>query len=183
MSFPIRVRGYSRRGFRVDGNQRVSYGTADAVVDLDNLQSRRVLDTEKGNFFSPPEFTFSLFRAGGLTTATTASGLNIVVPRALVLKNVVATVGTAPTGATLIVDVKKIPAGGNTTDAGTTVFTTGTRRPTIAINGTISTLDATNGVPQVTAFAAGDIARVEIAQVGSTVAGSDLRVRLRFDLV
>jgi len=71
-------------------------------------------------------------------------------------------VGTAPTGATLIVDVLM---------GGTTIFTTQGNRPTIAISGNTAT-----GIPDVTSWADGTYLTVNVAQVGSTVAGSDLTV-------
>jgi hypothetical protein len=182
MAFPLRVKGLSRRGFRVDNDSRVSYAL-ETTIDLDDQKQMRHLKNERGNFYSPPEFNITLRKAGTIATQTTASGLNWVVPRAMVLKSVRATLGTANTGATFIIDVNKIAAGLETTAAGTTVFTTQSRRPTIAISGTVSTLDATNGVPQVTAFAAGDIVHIDVDQVGSTVAGADLTVMLTFGLV
>lgn len=74
-----------------------------------------------------------------------------------------AAVGTAPTGATLIVDVNK---------NGTTIFTTQSARPTIAISGNSTTLST----PAVTTLADGDYITVDVDQVGSTVAGADLTV-------
>jgi hypothetical protein len=75
-----------------------------------------------------------------------------------------ASVGTAPTGAAILVDVNK---------NGTTIFTTQANRPSIAISGNTAT-----GTPQVTALAAGDYLTVDVDQVGSTVAGSDLTVQI-----
>ena len=76
-----------------------------------------------------------------------------------------ASVGTAPTGATLIVDINK---------GGTTIFTTQTARPTIALSG----FTAAGGTPAVTAWANGEYLTVDIDQVGSTVAGADLTVQV-----
>lgn len=71
--------------------------------------------------------------------------------------------GTAPTGADLIVDVNK---------NGTTIFSTQANRPTIAAgtNGGVS------DTPDVTTLADGDYLTVDIDQVGSTIAGSDVTV-------
>jgi hypothetical protein len=76
-----------------------------------------------------------------------------------------ATVGTAPTGATLIVDVHK---------NGTTIFTTQANRPTIAVSTT--TIKRTN--MDVTTIADGEFLTVDVDQVGSTVAGSNLVVQI-----
>jgi hypothetical protein len=89
------------------------------------------------------------------------------IPFAAVIESVAATVGTAPTGASLIVDVNK---------NGTTIFTTQANRPTVAISGNASS----DAVPDVTAVAAGDYITVDVDQIGSTVAGSDLCVILRY---
>jgi hypothetical protein len=83
--------------------------------------------------------------------------------RTLTIRSIRASVGTAPTGATLIVDVNK---------NGTTIFTTQSRRPTIAISA--NTAKVTN--PDVTTLADGDYLTVDIDQIGSTVAGADLTV-------
>ena len=83
--------------------------------------------------------------------------------RALTVSAVRASVGTAPTGATLIVDVN---------EGGTTMYTTQANRPTIAISG--NTTDAT--LPDDTSLADNGYLTVDIDQVGSTVAGADLVV-------
>jgi hypothetical protein len=77
-----------------------------------------------------------------------------------------ASVNTAPTGATILVDVNK---------NGTTLYTTQSARPTIAISG----FTATGNSPAVTTFASGDYMTVDVDQVGSTIAGSDLTVVVR----
>jgi hypothetical protein len=74
-----------------------------------------------------------------------------------------ASVNTAPTGATILVDVNK---------NGTTIFTTQSNRPTIAISGFTALAAAIN----VNTLTTGDYLTVDIDQVGSTVAGADLTV-------
>ena len=73
-------------------------------------------------------------------------------------------VGTAPTGASVIVDVNK---------NGTTIFTTQGNRPTIAAStsssGVVTNMD-------VTAVAVGDYLTVDVDQIGSTVAGYSISV-------
>ena len=76
-------------------------------------------------------------------------------------------VGTAPTGANIIVDVNK---------GGTTIFTTQSGRPEIAASG----FTDESGTPDVTSLAAGDYLTVDIDQVGSTVAGADLVVSVYY---
>jgi hypothetical protein len=90
--------------------------------------------------------------------------LRLYVTQACTITGVRASVGTAPTGASLIVDVNK---------NGTTLFTTQSARPTIVVGtNTVTT------VPAVTALAVGDYLTVDIDQVGSTVAGSFLTVQV-----
>lgn len=84
---------------------------------------------------------------------------------ALTLVSVRAAVGTAPTGATLIVDVN---------NNGTTVYGTQTNRPTIAISGNT----AEGGAMSDTTIADGEYLTVDVDQVGSTVAGADLTITI-----
>lgn len=92
----------------------------------------------------------------------------ITLAAASTITGVTASANTAPTGATLIFDVNK---------NGSTVFTTQANRPTIAISANET---ASPAVPAVTALAAGDYLTVDIDQVGSTIAGSDLVVVVYF---
>lgn len=83
---------------------------------------------------------------------------------------VYAMVNTAPTGASLIVDVNK---------NGTTIYGTQANRPTIAV----STNGAAGGTASVTSVTTGDYLTVDIDQIGSTVAGSNLVVSIRLQRV
>ena len=89
----------------------------------------------------------------------------IIMPRAFTVATVRILVGTAPTGTSLIVDVNK---------NGTTIFTTQGGRPTIADGETADTSDT----PDVTAFAAYDTLSIDVDQIGSTTAGSNLSVTI-----
>jgi hypothetical protein len=75
-------------------------------------------------------------------------------------------VGTAPTGASVIVDILK---------NGTTIYSGGTGRPTISASSHDSGSYAT---PSTTTLAAGDYLTVNVSQIGSSVAGSDLVVAI-----
>lgn len=79
-----------------------------------------------------------------------------------------AMVGTAPTGASVIVDVNLL---------GTSIFPTSTK-PTIAA----SSVDSGLAVPDTTFVAADEYLTVDVDQVGSTVAGSDLSVLIQWRL-
>lgn len=83
---------------------------------------------------------------------------------------VYAMVNTAPTGASVLIDVNK---------NGTTIFTTQSNRPTIAV----STNGDASGTPDVTSVTTGDYLTVDVDQIGSTVAGSDLVVSVRMQRI
>jgi len=109
--------------------------------------------------------TFSLsayFKQGTLTTSTGTIRLPIDGTYTIVGTRLM--VGTAPTGAAIIVDVNK---------NGTTIYTTQGNRPTIAAS---ANSGGPGSTPDVTSLAAGDYLTVDVDQVGSTVAGADLTV-------
>lgn len=93
--------------------------------------------------------------------AVEESALSFIVPCTMNITGAKMSVGVAPTGAAIVVDVHK---------NGTTLFTTQANRPTIAAGDTSDIF----GVPEVYNLAAGDVLTFEIDQVGSTVAGEDL---------
>lgn len=101
------------------------------------------------------------------TVATATGGMRFYFDQAATFTQVRASVGTAPTGASLIVDVNK---------NGTTIFTTQSNRPTIAV----STNTDLSGTPDVLDMAIGDYITVDVDQVGSTVAGSNLTVQVEY---
>jgi hypothetical protein len=107
--------------------------------------------------------TFTFTASGVLTVRTGVSRQYLDGTYAFVSAR--ASANTAPTGAALIVDMNK---------NGTTIFTTQSNRPQIAV----STNTNLSSTAQVTTFAAGDYITVDIDQIGSTVAGSDLTVNL-----
>lgn len=103
--------------------------------------------------------TFSI--SGDVATMTGAHRLYL--KNGGTIAEVRASVGTAPTGASLIVDVNR---------NGTTIYGTQANRPTIAASGNT----ATGGAASNGTFSAGDYLTVDVDQVGSTVAGADLTV-------
>lgn len=105
------------------------------------------------------------FAVTGALTATTGKS-RIYLEGNYSVETIRASVNTAPTGATILVDVNK---------NGTTIYTTQSARPTIAISG----FTATGNSPAITTFVAGDYIQVDVDQIGSTVAGSDLTVTIR----
>ncbi len=86
----------------------------------------------------------------------------------LTFKEVFLSLGSAPTGADVIVDIHK---------NGTTLFTDQSHRPRIvasAFTGSSVTLD-------VSAFVANDYITMDIDQIGSTLRGNDLTVHVVFE--
>lgn len=106
--------------------------------------------------------TLYVFNPGGQSVATNISG-TFEIQQSLTIDSVDLRIKTAPTGAALIVDINK---------NGTTIFST---RPQIAA---AATSGGGSAVLSVTTLAAGDLITVDIDQVGSSVAGSDLTIAL-----
>lgn len=106
--------------------------------------------------------TLYTFVPGTVAVAINVSG-TFEIQQSLTILGVDLRVKTAPTGAALIVDINK---------NGTTIFST---RPEIAA---AATSGGGSAVLSVTTLAAGDLITVDIDQVGSSVAGSDLTIAL-----
>ena len=109
----------------------------------------------------------AVFSNAGAATVGTGAG-RYPVPAATTIKYVLVTASTAPTGADLILDVNL---------NGTTIFTTQGNRPKV-VAGTHS--QSATPTPDTTTVSAGDYLTVDIDQVGSTIAGSDLVVMVVF---
>lgn len=112
-------------------------------------------------------FTYSLtsfYKSGTLTTTTGTQRLPIDGTCTVVGTRLM--VGTAPVGANIIVDVNK---------NGSTIYTTQANRPAITAG---QNAGGPGTTPDVTALAAGDYLSIDIDQVGSTTAGSDLTVAI-----
>jgi hypothetical protein len=105
--------------------------------------------------------------SGAVTTRTGAQRIYNDSGRTRTIVAVRASAGTAPTGASLICDVNK---------GGTTIFGTQSARPTIAVS---TNTNKTTG-HTVTTWADGEYLTVDVDQIGSTVAGSDLSVTIEW---
>ena len=116
------------------------------------------------------QFQWIGYVAGTLTTGTDKCAYMRVHDKCII-DEVRIHVGTAPTGASLIVDVN---------DDGVTVFTTQGNRPTIAISGSDAVSGAADGG---TAVAKDSVITIDIDQVGSTIAGADLAIFVRGRLI
>lgn len=130
----------------------------DAHVALSDPHTQYLKEADAANYRD------AVFSQGG--TLTTGTGVFRLYNRSGVtrtIQTVTASVGTQPTGASILVDVNI---------SGTTIFTTQSNRPTIAV----STSEDQSGTPDVTAWTSGSYLTIDIDQIGSTVAGANLTV-------
>ena len=141
-------------------------GATDTIIGVNDL-SQAVLpitDAGTGTIYK------AVREAVWIVSGTLATGTGVD-PRRInedvFIIDAAAVVDTAPTDASLIVDVHL---------NGTTIFTTQGNRPTIVTTATDSGL----AIPDVTAATGGDVLTVDIDQIGSTVAGADLAVNVRY---
>lgn len=120
-----------------------------------------------GAWIDPPGVDLYIpFSVSGAAYVTAGQG-RVYIESSRTITRVRASVGTAPTGASLIVDVLK---------NGTSIYSgSPANRPTI----TAGTYTALGGTPTTTTFVSGDYITVSVVQIGSSVAGSDLTVSIR----
>lgn len=150
---------HGREGFGAVTTQ-TSYGLSST-----NGSATTLSHSDHGHGTPPAPFTAPPFSFPGTVSTVVGGGRYYNDSgRTLTIMSVRSAVGTAPTGQSLICDVNK---------NGTTIFTTQANRPTIAAAGTTSG-KITN--MDVTTLADGDYLSVDVDQVGSGVAGSDLVV-------
>lgn len=109
---------------------------------------------------------------GGVATFTIPSTLVVSVgntrwyaPQNITITSVIVSVGIAPQGSSVIFDVKK---------TGVSLFGTLANRPTIAVN---ANTGSTTGM-SVTSVLSTDYLTIDVAQIGSTFAGSDAVVQI-----
>lgn len=131
--------------------------------------------TGQGTLAVPYTFTttariddLATFAISGGLTAPTIGTLRFRFPYDATLEGVSAAVNTAPTGASIILDVNR---------NGTSIFPISTK-PTIAI-AAFST-GGSEYVPDTTGMLSGDYLQVDIDSTGSIIPGSDLTVFIRY---
>lgn len=112
-----------------------------------------------------PGRTWAFSLPSTLTTTTGKARIYNDTGSTMTIRSVRASVGTAPTGAAILVDVNV---------DGTTIFSGGTNRPQIAVS---TNTNKTTGM-STTTIADGSYISVDVDQVGSTVAGADLVVQV-----
>ncbi len=141
-------------------------GATDTVVGINDLAAATLPITDAGTgtiFKATRELTW--FVGGTLTTGTGVERRRL--PEDVFIIDAAAMCDTQPTGAAVIVDFHL---------NGTTIFTTQGNRPTIAI----STNDSGLAIPDVTAGAAAQYLTMDVDQIGSTIAGTDLTGIVRY---
>lgn len=109
-------------------------------------------------------------KAGAQTAVALAKKWYNTSTAPLYVRKIVASVGTAPTGATLVVDAKI---------NGTSVFAAAGDRCAIAI-GAFTGSKVPNAAGDLLRVNPGSYVEVAVTQIGSTVAGSDLAVTVLF---
>lgn len=118
-----------------------------------------------GNHTHTGTFALSSFSKSSILAVSTGT-MRLPIVGTYTITGVRLMVGTAPVSASIIIDVNK---------NGTTIFTTQGNRPTIAAG---ANSGGPGTAPDVTSLAAGDYLTIDIDQVGSSVAGSDLTVAI-----
>lgn len=113
-----------------------------------------------------PGVLFPFSQTGNVAVATGTFRIYNDSGSTLVIRGVRASVGTAPTGAAIIVDVRV---------NGTTIYGTPGNRPTIAISANTS---GKNTGFSTTTIADASYFTVDVIQIGSTVAGANLTVQI-----
>lgn len=129
-------------------------------------QGLQGIEGPPGQTGPPGPFLFAFSQQGAVTATPGVARIYNDSGRVLTIQAVRSSVGTAPTGSSLIVDVTK---------SGATIFTTQANRPTIAAAANTSG-KVTN--MNVTSFADGEYLTVDVDQIGSATAGSDLTVQI-----
>ena len=175
--------GFSGNLSSADSNVQAALTTIDSLLVTNGVNGASAYDVAVANGFVGNEAAWlaSLVGAAGAAGATGISLGNctaFTVPGTLTvgsslarfyftgsytITNIHASVGTAPTGASVIVDVNK---------NGSTIFSTQGNRPTIVASSNVDS----SSTPDTTSVVSGDYLTIDIDQIGSTVAGTDLVV-------
>lgn len=152
-------------GTALDGKLDLAGGTMEGTLRLEDdspAASQDYVDAHATGG-APNILAFSI--TGIVSVAAGTARIYNDTGRALTIGTVRASVGTAPVGAALIVDVNL---------NGTTIYTTQANRPSIA-SGQVTD---TAGDPDVATWPVGEYLTVDVDQVGTTTPGSGLTVTI-----
>jgi hypothetical protein len=144
-------------------NSHASPDTDSASSALHHTLGTGANQAAAGNHAHTLTFSLPAYSKQGALTVTTGT-FRLPIDGTYTIVGTRLMVGTAPTGASLIIDVNK---------NGTTIYTTQGNRPTIAAS---ANAGGPGSAPDVTSLAAGDYLTVDVDQIGSGTAGSDLTV-------
>ena len=146
-------------------NSHASADTDTATTAIHHTLGTGANQAAAGNHTHSLTFALTAFsRQGTLAVASGTQRLPIDGPYTIVGTRLM--VGTAPTGASILVDVNK---------NGTSIYTTQANRPVIAAG---ANAGGPGSTPDITSLVAGDYLTIDVDQVGSTIAGSDLTVTI-----
>lgn len=134
------------------------------VVTSNDIPNQIVITTSRAPGVQQFVYQVQVFTVPG-TLSTGTGRARFYIPGPITLSNVRASVATAPLGADIVIDVNL---------NGTTVFTNQNNRPKILV-GQVTCPTAT---PVVTELTTGSYLSVDIDQIGSIFAGSDLTVQI-----
>lgn len=140
---------------------------ATARLGTGTAAAGKYVDGAAGAWTALPQWAYEpapFFMEGNLTVK--AGAIPYVADTNYTIISVRARCTTAPTGASVLIDVNK---------NGTTIYGTQGNRPTISATG----FNATVGAHSVTTLSDGDYLTVDVDQIGSSVAGANLGVVIR----
>ena len=168
----------------LNGNFDTIYNNYNGSITNDNISASAAIAESKISFNTstghdhdgtdskaiPKGFVFSV--TGTLTTGTEVAPWLVVTATQTITK-AYGVVKTAPTGASILVDIDK------STDNGANWTSIWNTNPSNRLAITATNRTGTQTSFDTTALAEGNLLRVSIDQVGSTVAGADLTVVLK----
>ena len=134
------------------------------VVTSNDVPNQIVITTTRAPGVQQFLYQVQVFTVPGVLNTGTGRA-RFYIPGPITLSNVRASVATAPAGGDIIIDVNL---------NGTTVFTNQANRPKI-FSGQVTCPTAT---PAITELTTGSYLSVDIDQIGSIFAGSDLTVQI-----
>ena len=147
-------------------DQVVVTGVSQSQVHVDVETATYTVEVQQAGIQGPPgpvEAIYPLGRSGPLTVAQGRASLPVMDDG--IIAGIAVTVGLAPQGGPLVVDIKR---------NGVSIFANDDDRPTIAAGTDLAVIGTYD-----TALAQGDRLTVDVVRVGDTIAGSELTVVLR----
>jgi Pectate lyase superfamily protein len=142
---------------------------ADSLNIKDSGGTTRVVFDKDGYGF-PRDYTFAL--AGAQTTGNDKTTNWVIVTRACKITKAFAIAKTGPTGAAMILDIDR------STDNGSTWTSIWASTPSNRVQIAAAAVAGTQTSFDTTLLTEGDVLRIDVPQIGSTIAGSNVTVQL-----